>query len=102
MSNQEAHFGSALYRELKALGDNGSRVTSRFNYAELQKLKVANRAEVIKLFPRSTYAMLQILKNDSPAQIAAFLGDNEDKHQAETQMIFASILLGLSGQGTFR
>ena len=60
MADEETTFGQALYDELKRLGGG---VTSNLKYADIQRLKAADREAVVDLFRGSGYAVIQRIKN---------------------------------------
>lgn len=70
--NDEQPFGLQLYNGLRESG-HLELLTAQLNYADIQKLKKANREDVIKLFRGYPYAFLQHLKNDSPDELARLI-----------------------------
>jgi|GEM_PF-1809671 len=70
--NDEQPFGLQLYNGLRESG-HLELLTAQLNYADIQKLKKADREDVIKLFRGYPYAFLQHLKNDSPDELARLI-----------------------------
>jgi len=61
-------FGLLVYRALKRHPD-GNLVTMNLMYADIQKLKVADRAATLELFPKPSFAEVQTLKTAPPEQV---------------------------------
>ncbi|MHC4875329.1 MAG: hypothetical protein ACYTGL_02450 [Planctomycetota bacterium] len=70
--NDERPFGLQLYDGLRESG-HLEVLTAQLNYADIQRLKKADREDVIKLFRGYPYAFLQRLKNDSPEELAKLI-----------------------------
>ena len=71
-TESDQQFGAELYSELRRLGGHAI-ATWMFNYEGIQKLKVADRAEVVRLFTgRLSYAALQRLKTESATETAKY------------------------------
>ncbi len=69
-SDSEIPFGAAVLQAIREAGLGNIRL----DYATIQKLKVADRAETIRILRSASanmpYATIQRLKKDSPEQIA--------------------------------
>jgi hypothetical protein len=74
MASNEMRFGALLCEELKKL-NRFDLITSRCDYAAIQKLKAADREATVKLFQGSAYEVLQALKKLTPAEAARYLVD---------------------------
>lgn len=84
-------YGARLYEALKRVGQ-GTAVTSRMRYADVQRLKAADRAETARLFRGSSYALIQSIKRDAPAEVAALLvGEAEAQARAAIIVIFCGL-----------
>ena len=90
MADEETTFGQALYDELKRLGGG---VTSNLKYADIQRLKAADREAVVDLFRGSGYAVIQRIKEDTPEQVADYLTRQALQAQ-QTALIFAGMIWG--------
>jgi len=82
MSQNEKTFGSRLYSELRELSGYDL-ITGIMDYKAIQKLKIANREETLKLFQGSSYEVIQLLKRQEPEDVAKQLVANF--HQANEQ-----------------
>lgn len=87
-------FGLRLYEAFKSTGLLVL-LTRRMNYADIQRLKQADRAEAVRLFRGSEYDLLQRLKEDSPEQVAHHLGEltRRQGEAAAAAVVFAGIAL---------
>ena len=96
MSEDTRSFGRALYDELKRLG-YGSIVTERLNYAQVQRLKAADRPEVIRLFRGSDYEAIQRIKEDSAADLASYLVERarEAERERGNHQLAAIVIMGM-------
>lgn len=65
-------FGQQLYEGMRRAGLMGL-LTRHLDYAEIQELKRAERAGVVRLFPGAPYAMRQRFKTESAEQIVEVL-----------------------------
>ena len=73
MTSAKKPFGLALLEALRWQA-GGERIVGRLNYAEIQKLKAADRDAVRALFRGTTdYAAIQHIKRDSPEDLAEYL-----------------------------
>ena len=88
----EKPFGHRLYDELREQGLHAF-LTSRLNYADIQRLKAADRTEVVKMFRGSSYAWIQRLKEDEPGELARFLSVEHARAQAAAAAI---VILGVA------
>ena len=61
-------YGLVFYRTLRKLG-----VTSLFDYAKIQQLKRADRAETAKLLRNFGYAVIQLVKEHDPEDAAHYV-----------------------------
>ena len=71
MTDETEAFGLAFYEALKRHG-RGSLITSKLDYAGVQKLKQADRAGTVEAFRGSGYELIQRIKSDTPEELAAY------------------------------
>lgn len=71
-SSPDATYGAELLEALKRAG-HASRVTSRMDYAAIQKLKAADRQGTAKLFRGSDYVLIQEIKTKSPEEVVELI-----------------------------
>ena len=92
MTMDSRPFGFELYEELSSRGLSAS-VNGGMTYAQIQKFKMAERKEIVKLFSgRSSYATVQHVKEDTPSQLAEYLGE-QGKQAGEGAPIVPLFLL---------
>ena len=89
-------FGLRLYEEMKRQGTHVL-ITGWMKYADVQKLKAADREGVVKMFRGSGYALVQRLKQDEPEEVARLLIAQAERGQnaalAGMAISFMGILL---------
>lgn len=90
MSAEPDGFGLRLYHALKS-NESGRRITSALQYAKIQELKSATRAQTALLFKGSGYLTIQRIKSDEPEQVADYLVE-----ELETQQQAAFSLFGMA------
>ena len=90
MSQDAETFGLTLYEQLRRL-HRGSIVTQRMKFADVQRLKSADRSETLRLFHGSSYETIQHIKQDSPHALAAYLvkqAEEAERQNRELSTIF--------------
>ena len=94
MNASDAPFGHQLFEALKRAG-LAAIVTSRLDYAGVQRLKQADRAKTVKLFWGSDYALIQRLKTETPEELAVYLKKvSEEAAQAASAAALMLIVIG--------
>ncbi len=72
MSDESIPFGGQVFDELRRLtGDNV--VGTRFDYAEIQELKAADRAGTARLLEQGGSKLTDVIETGEPAEVAQFL-----------------------------
>ena len=76
-------YGAQLYAELRKLTGYDLLVRN-FSYEAIQQLKQADRQQTLKLFQGSSYPVLQQIKTEDPASVAAYLLEQARLAQSNT------------------
>ena len=88
----EQPFGLQIYNGLRESG-HLEVLTAQLNYAGIQRLKQADREDVIKLFRGYPYAFLQRLKNDSPEELVKLIVLKAEVAAAASQHVVPLLIL---------
>ena len=87
------------HRLVEALQKHGRRdvVTGRLNYAAIQELKSASRAQTVELFRGSSASIRQCIESNSPDEVAAYLvGFADGRESRESWEPMELVFLGLT------
>lgn len=91
MTNEPEPYGAQLLAELRNL-QRLDLLTRKFDYEAIQALKQADRSVTLKLFQGSSYAFLQLIKTQSPAQVAQAMIQAQKDGEPAAMIIMMSII----------
>lgn len=86
-ANNDTQFGLRFYEELRSRGFL-HRITNRFDYDGIQRLKRANREEVVMMFVGLGYPIVRKLKIASPREIVDLMALQAEAQARHTPMMF--------------
>ena len=93
MSGEGPTFGSLLYAELRKQSGYDL-MTGLMDYKAIQRLKVSDRTETLKLFSGSSYEVIQLLQTFEPEDAARRLvAKAKDAKQQATDSGAAMLIL---------
>ena len=92
MEYESGPFGAELLAELRR-HRRLDLLTRKFSYNAIQALKQADRAETLRLFQGSSYALIQLIKTETPTKVAqAMVQSQKDDGAAAAMIIMMSMI----------
>ncbi len=104
MTADERPFGFELYEELKSHSQGGV-ITTTLLYADIQRLKAADRAQTVEIFGGSDSETMRRIQEGSAQEVVGYLVEVAEKaHSGESILDVVgyfgeSLLLGLLSGG---
>lgn len=92
MAIESEPYGAQLLAEFRKI-QRLDLITGKFNYEAIQLLKQADRAATLKLFQGSSYAFLQRIKTQEPAEVVHALVQAQQESAASAAAMVALIAI---------